>query len=112
MRYRVLTPALLAGLVLLVGRVGQADTKERATEMNTALMQATFLIQGNGVQGTAFLMARPCPNRPERLVFRLLTAAHVLEGVQGDTATLFLREEKGPGRWELLPFRVTIRARD
>jgi len=85
-------------------------------ELNTTLMQSTFKIHGDGAQagsvvtGTVFLMGRPFPKDPHKGRYVLITAAHVLNEISADSATIDLRQQTGPETWVLLPISVPIRA--
>jgi hypothetical protein len=88
------------------------------TELNTVLMESTFRIEGRNVQnqsamGTAFVMGRPCPSGTSNMAgkgrYVLITAAHVLQDIQGDTATLYLRQKVNETDWVRLPITVPIR---
>lgn len=83
-------------------------------DINTILMQSTFKIQGSNAQGqivlgTAFVVVRPVPERPSAGWYVLVTAAHVLEDIQSESAILHLRR-KVNGTWTRLPTPVPIRA--
>ena len=85
-------------------------------ELNRILMESTFMIQGQSAQGptlgTAFIIARPIPNtKPQRGNFVLVTAAHVLEEMQGDDAVLNLRRrvDEGTNSWVGVPYPLKIR---
>lgn len=72
-------------------------------EINTQLMEATFQIVGpSAVQqnatsgGTVFLMGKPLKDS-SRASFVLITAAHVLEEIGGETATLKFRWREADG---------------
>jgi len=84
---------------------------EEHFELNTILMRSTFKIQGeNGYTGTAFILGKPLKknlNKP-RAFYVLITAAHVLENMKGDKATLFLRRKVG-NIYEKIPYPITIR---
>jgi S1-C subfamily serine protease len=93
-----------------------APKEEPDIELNTVLMESTFLIQGQSPQGpiigTVFVIARPVPNStPQvgRLV--MVTAAHVLEQMQGDTAILHLRRkvDEKTNSWVRVPHQLQIR---
>jgi hypothetical protein len=43
--------------------------------------------------GTVFVMGVPDANRPGKSQAVMVTAAHVLEGISGETATIYLREK-------------------
>src|SRR2546422_1225001 len=68
-----------------------AETRE--IELNTLLMRSTFKLIGNGSMGTAFVIGRPSTKAPARAYPVLITAAHVLEQMNGDEASLLLRKQ-------------------
>lgn len=84
-------------------------------EFNTLMMRATFRISGPAkgdpktiTTGTAFLSGTPAtPARRSQYV--LVTAAHVLERIEGDHADLVLRREGRDGGFERLDYRIQIR---
>ena len=84
----------------------------QAVELNTTLMESTFRIFGPGAggtkTGTIFLAGRPYPKDPGRGKIVLITAAHVLNDITADTATVVFRE-KVAGRWERRERPVQIR---
>lgn len=90
------------------------------TELNTVLMESTFRIEGRNAQnqptmGTAFVMGRPYPsgvtNMSGKGRYVLITAAHVLQDMQGDTAVLHLRQKMNGTDWVRLPITVSIRTK-
>jgi len=93
--------------------------KSHETDLDNMLMQSTFKIQSIGLPGqptslgVAFVMGRPLlhppQNRPNEARFVLITAAHVLDGIPGETAILNLRRKNDQGDWERLPFPLRIR---
>jgi hypothetical protein len=82
-------------------------------ELNTALMESSFKIEGQSAQGkttgTVFIMGRPTAD-PKTLRYVLITAAHILDGIQGDMAVLDLRRKVNDTDWALAPFPLQIRA--
>jgi hypothetical protein len=95
----------------------QADTSN--FELNTALMESTFKIEGRTALGqptigTAFIMGRPFDkppaDQPQRSAYVLITAAHVLDEMQGDTAMLHYRRRVDANTWIRIPQIVPIRA--
>jgi hypothetical protein len=84
------------------------DRLEAEPEINTLLMNATFKMEGRGARGTAFIMGIPAVSGGDRLEYVLMTAAHVLEQMRGDQATLLLRRRVG-GRYARLPLVIPIR---
>lgn len=87
-----------------------------AQEFNTALMNSTFEIVGNGIkpgtqsEGTVFILGKPMNNLPNApAYFVMVTAAHVLNGLSGDTAELLLRQKLNIGSYRPFWFPVQIR---
>lgn len=84
-------------------------------EVNTTLMKSTFEIIGPGsepgssIYGTVFLVGKPVPGQTSRYYNVLVTAAHVLNGITGDTAKLLLHAESGDGTYAPQPFTIQIR---
>lgn len=78
-------------------------------------MHSTFLIVGptnvpNQITfGTVFLMGIPYKNDPKVAHIVIVTAAHVFEGINGDTATLQLRRKMADGTYATFPFQFQIR---
>lgn len=60
-------------------------------EISTRLMRSTFKIQGGNSVGTAFIVGEPSIAKPDMAYFVLFTAAHVLENIVEDTATIHFR---------------------
>jgi len=88
-------------------------------ELNTVLMESTFKIEGRTASGqptigTAFIMGRPYDKPPADLPTKaahvLITAAHVLDEMQGDTAMLHYRRKVDANTWTRVPQPVPIRA--
>jgi hypothetical protein len=85
---------------------------EERLELNTVLMESTFKLQGEGSRGTAFIIGRPSKKEPEKAYYVLVTAAHVLDSIRGDTAQVALRKKKKDGTWEKVPYTIKIRHND
>ncbi|MGB2668310.1 MAG: hypothetical protein WAK48_30265, partial [Candidatus Acidiferrum sp.] len=84
--------------------------------MNTTMMKCTFMIEGRvaGGQptlGPAFILGRPIPSTT-RGKYVLVTAAHVLEEMAGDSAIVHLRKQvdKENNSWIDVPTPIAIRA--
>ena len=58
-------------------------------------MRNTFLIEGNGSSGTAFLIGKPTRPGSEYAWKVLVTAKHVLDSMKGDFAVINLRKKIG-----------------
>ena len=82
-------------------------------EINTVVMQSTFRLVGASTTGpslgTAFIVGKPIPGS-DKAQYVLVTAAHVLNALTGDTAVLFLRRKDSNGIWHEFPYTITIRA--
>src|ERR1700685_119992 len=111
----------LAAVILFAGcgRVARAQDKpSKIPELNTILMESTYLIFGpkrDSVDklsfGTAFLMGKPTSD-PTKLYYVLITATHVFEDIQGDNATLKLRERREDGSYTQKLWNVKLRDKD
>src|SRR6266576_7046363 len=113
---RFLLIGIIVGIIL-IGSEASSQT-EKDYDINTALMKATFKLEGRTAPGqptigTAFVMGRPYPHppadQPQKFRIVLITAAHVLSGMQGDQAILHLRQKVSIDNWVRIPFPVTIR---
>jgi hypothetical protein len=84
-------------------------------DIATALMNSTFEIAGPDSTpgkvnyGTAFLLGKPMKAEPQRAYFVLVTAAHVLDLISGDEATLLLRHKEENGNYTTIPTQIEIR---
>lgn len=97
----------------------EAETfpSERLPEaIDAKLMRSTFLLRGPSRKnpgkesvGTVFVLGRKFPDQPSKGRRVLITAAHVLDDVQGETATVFFREENKDGQWTISPQHLRIR---
>jgi len=122
----VLTLVLVCGLSaapgLFAGDVARCAEVTRpaapSDEINTLLMHTTFRIhgpaRGNPTRqvafGTVFVMGLPRPENPTISNIVLVTAAHVLDDIAGDVATLMLRKPNQDGTYSEFPFDLPIRS--
>lgn len=77
-------------------------------ELNTALMNSTFRIEGSGKTGTVFILGIPSVKDSTKAFYVLVTANHVLNDIKTDEATLFIRVEKNK-KFIKLPYSIKIR---
>jgi S1-C subfamily serine protease len=111
----VLATAFMSLALVSFAQDAPAPPKSQPLEINRMLMECTFMLEGNNAQGqrtlgTAFVMGRPIPNRvPPGGRYVLITAAHVLSEIAGDTATLRLRRKLGENKFEQVPISISIR---
>jgi hypothetical protein len=104
-------------LILGVSPLGLAQDKPKLLELNTILMESTFRLQGpdkaikgNTSFGTAFLIGKPLPAPSTAAYYVLVTAAHVLDEIEGDTAQLGIPTKKAGGTFELIWRNISIRS--
>lgn len=88
--------AVLLTVVLLSLPEGYGSRADE-TDFHTTLLRSTFKIVGDdGYVGTAFIIGRESVTEGRKTyVPVLVTAAHVLEKIPGDNATLVLRRKHG-----------------
>jgi hypothetical protein len=102
---------LIAALVVLAIQIPAAFSQD----ISTLLMNSTFEIAGPDAMpgkqtfGTVFLLGKPMKEDPKRAYFVLVTAAHVLDAISGDVATVLLRHKDENGNYTLLPTQIEVR---
>jgi hypothetical protein len=91
---------------------------QQTSDLNTLLMQSTFKIQGpqkgapgKTAFGTAFVLGMPRAAPAKGGYFVLITAAHVLDGISGDFAQIFIPVKHKDGSFLALPYDIAIRNR-
>lgn len=93
-------------IALLLGFGHPARAAEHA-DYSTVLMELTFLIQGPNSIGTCFLVGNP--HSGDSSLFVLVTAAHVLEEMRGESAIVNTRTKTDQG-WRVEPTTIQIRS--
>ena len=84
-------------------------------DLNTILMRSTFKIEGrtesgtHNTVGTVFILGLPLKTVAGRYWFVMVTANHVLEGIAGEHANLYLRRKKSAGDYEKGLLKIKIR---
>lgn len=103
---------------VLAGAAPAQDKPLAVPELNTILMESTFRIhgpkkgEGNAISfGTTFLIGKPTPDKTKHY-YVLITAAHVLEGIDGESGILTLREKHSDGSYAQKPWNVRLRDKD
>jgi hypothetical protein len=93
-----------------------AQDKPKLLELNTVLMESTFRLQGpdkaikgNTSFGTAFLIGKPLPPPSTAAYYVLVTAAHVLDDIDGDTAQLGIPTKATDGSFGVVWRNIAIR---
>ena len=97
------------GMLIAFGLIGLSVRGQNnvETDFNTAMMKNTYMIEGNGSIGTAFLSG--ISNKQDTKFFNILiTARHVLDGIKGDSATLYYRIMQND-KFIKVPYRFAIR---
>jgi len=94
----------------------QSPPPAAVPELNTLMMESTFKIEGPSAKvagqtsiGTGFLVGRPMPTDATRSYYVLVTAAHVLADIQGDTATLVLRIKTSTTPYQRAEHQIRVR---
>jgi len=104
---------------LLLPTLGPCQ-EQKIPELNTILMESTFKIQGpkkgehgSTSFGTTFLVGKPKPEGKEAY-YVLVTAAHVLDEIDGDTAQLLIRKKKADSSYTsgFWPIRIRDKGKD
>lgn len=102
--------------ILLFALASLAFGQAPNDELNTLLMHSTFKIYGpdannkaNTTFGTVFFMGMPIKDNPNNASAVLVTAAHVLDRIGGDEATLLLRRRDNGGVYSTFNYNVKIR---
>ena len=101
--------AVTALYLLSTNRTLRAEER-RALHFDEFMMEATFRIEAKDNQGTVFIMGRPLAEQPDKSRYVLVTAAHVLEDMTGDYASLILRQRANTGEWKPRPTPLQIRS--
>jgi Trypsin-like peptidase domain len=88
---------------------------QHAIELNTVLMQSTFMLVGRTTDpnkfsfATGFIIGRPVKGKSNYARYVLITAAHVFESFTGRSATILLRRQKSDASYEKLTQEFEIR---
>ena len=101
------TVALVTALLIFLTIPAPAIAGQQS--IITDLVRSTFKIQQENTIGTVFILGEPVPDSPGKFKYIMITAAHVLENMLSDQATLHLRKRAGNG-FVRYPFKIQIRA--
>ncbi len=101
---------------LLPSLFAQVPPPAPSDEINTVLMHATFRISGQEkghadriATGTVFVMGVPLAKGGRAAKWVLITAAHVLDDIGPDQATLIVRRRDAHGAYTSYPYDLPIR---
>jgi hypothetical protein len=110
---RLIWAALIMTSVVTRSSAEEAP-KNELFEINTQLMETTFQllgpsakVPGETTSGTVFLVGKPIGDG--KALYVLITAAHVLDDVSGDLATLLYRWRNEDGTYSQQPYQFSIR---
>jgi S1-C subfamily serine protease len=110
----VLLSSVLLSLICLPSTgLASGPFELKPYDINSRMMRSTFKIEGsdlkgNTVLGTAFVVAQESTKNVGSAYFILITAAHVLEDIKDNNATLILRRIIG-NTFVKHPFNINIR---
>lgn len=65
----------------------------KGDDIATTMMRSTFKLTAQNKQGTCFIIGKPLKDGRNKSRLVLVTAAHVLEGFEGDSAVIHLRRK-------------------
>ncbi len=99
-------PSLIVILFLVSGAAAEAPN------LRTQIVLATYRLEHPKTSATAFAIRRPDAADQDGGQLLLVTAAHVLEKMEGEKAKLVLRRQDSSGQWEAAPVDVAIRDGD
>ncbi|MBK5275069.1 MAG: trypsin-like peptidase domain-containing protein [Desulfuromonadales bacterium] len=106
MKLRLISLFLSLIMFCTVTNAAAEDTNDW---ISTALMESTFKLYGNDSLGTAFFIGKPVKGLANQAYYVLVTAAHVLQGISGETATIALRKRLNDGGWQRAEYTFQIR---
>jgi hypothetical protein len=107
--YVKLSPMSLILLLIVFFTAWDSAIAEERLELNTVLMESTFKIEGDNSVGTAFIVGRPSERDTAIAYYVLVTAAHVLNDIESDSARITLRVKDSDGTYERFPYWIRIR---
>jgi hypothetical protein len=109
-------PRILGGRLYILLVLASTCLNVRSQDINTGLMNSTFEILGPSAThpgattfGTIFIMGKPLKDDATKSYYVLTTAAHVLNEISGDEATLRLRKKNKEGTFDVVPSPIKIR---
>ena len=82
-----------------------SSTVASAGDFATEMVEATFKLFNADSTATCFLVRREAPDQSLYLV----TAAHVFDGVKGDTAIVVLRARRDDGSYQRHDYTIAVR---
>lgn len=92
-------------LLLVLAQAASPPPAQRELEINTALMQSTFHLQGPSkttgeiAVGSGVVVGRPCAGVPGKGAYTLVSVSHVLEQIAGEDLLILVRLKNPDGTW-------------
>ena len=99
---------LIMVLVSLSGGKAMAEN-QNILELNSAMIRNTYKIEGEDSMGSCFLIGKPLKKDSSQARFVLVTAAHVLEQMKSEEATIYLRRKQNDNSFVKIPWKIKIR---
>lgn len=113
---RIVYVLFLLGLTFLLLFCQAKAFANDINDINVSLMKSTFKITGKSKQdpmkfsvGTMFVVGRPLKSKPQASYYVMVTAAHVLDDIIGDEATILLRKKESDGTYKKVSSTIKIR---
>jgi len=78
-------------------------------ELNSTMMRNTYKIEGESSLGSCFVIGKSFKKDPAHAYFVLVTAAHVLEQMRGEQATIYVRKKQNNNSFTKIPHAIKIR---
>lgn len=101
-------------IMTIVANAADAQPVQETYEINTILMETTFRItgpsrskKGETSGGTVFILGKPVSDT--RASFVMITAAHVFDDIDGDTAQITFRSKSAEGKYTQKPHAIRLR---
>jgi hypothetical protein len=100
--------------LVLLGLVFSAQSQDRKAatvkeDLTSLIVRATCKLVNPKSTATGFVLTRPVLDKEGVSETVLVTAAHVLNQAEGESASLLLRVKKGEGVYQKMPLNLAIR---
>ena len=99
-------------LIFIIISISSSAVNVKCFELNTILMKCTFKIKSEESIGTVFILGKKAKDNPKKLLYVMVTAAHILENIKGEEAQIFLRMKNSEGKIEKVLHKIKIREKD
>jgi hypothetical protein len=99
-------------LLVLAALAPTAPVRSAEPTATTRMIQATFKLVNPSSTATCLLLSRPHPGEDKKSETILVTAAHVLQQMTGEQATLVLRKASKDGTYARHELNLKVRVKD